>query len=305
MNRNAGAKLPLPLHIAQALDSAEKACAGDSSEACYVAVMRLAEAIIYHLGAVAVAQYSQALYSGQIEADPTLSRSLRSLRRILPGQWLLWAARGFDSTPMGPVAGLREWYIGGQGKEAATAYETLRRVLVEQMDFLDEYGPRENVSPRELLEMVDRYRVRRGRVPAGTHSPVIEEEVGRALLEGLGSMIEDADFLRDYPLYAPQQRQLLMGSKPSSPMPPISAPGDIAATATILLYPPGEAPDYTKRPNLQAERLPLFPLDPLLAYLRCSECDRNVVAALREVVGNEPIYTGLDPRCGHDVVPRN
>ncbi len=149
--------------------------------------------------------------------------------------------------------------------------------------------------------MVDRYRVRRGKVPADILSPDTEGEVGRALLRGLSSMIEDADFLRDYPLYAPQQRQLLMGSKPSTPMPPITSPDDIAAAATILLYPPGEAPDYTKRPNLRSERVPLFPLDPLLAYLRCSECDRNVVAALREVVGNEPVYTGLDPRCGHVV----
>ena len=98
-----------------------------------------------------------------------------------------------------------------------------------------------------------------------------------------------------------KQRQLLMGLKPTTPMPPISPPGDVAAAATILLYPPGEAPDYTKRPSLQTEREPLFPLDPLLVYLWCSQCERNVVAALREVVANEPVYLSLDPECEHNI----
>ena len=80
-------------------------------------------------------------------------------------------------------------------------------------------------------------------------------------------------------------------------MPPISAPADVPAS--LLLYPPGEAPDYTKRPNLQSERVPLFPLDPLLAYPECHECNRPRVAALQEVVSGAPTYLGLDPDCGH------
>jgi hypothetical protein len=295
----------LPLHIAVALQDAEKACAGNDAGQCHTCVMRLAEAIVYHLGAVAVAQYSQALYTGQIEADPTLNRSLRSLRRLLPGQWLGWTARGLESTPEGPVAGLREWYTAVQGKDAATAYETLRSLMVERLDYLDEHGPREEVSPRALLELVDQYRIKRGKASADALSPPIDREVGEALLAGLHEILESASFLRDYPLYAPQQRQLLMGLRPTTPMPPISAPGDVAAAATILLYPPGEAPDYTKRPNLQKERVPLFPLDPLLIYIRCPECERNVVAALREVVMGEPLYLGLDPRCEHNITLRN
>src|SRR5437868_6760457 len=123
----------LPLHIALSLQTAEKACAGDDSEECHESVIRLGDAVTYHLGAVAVAQYSQALYTEQIEADPTLNRSLRSLRRVLPGQWLGWAARGLEKTPNGPVVGLREWYNGDDAKPGAggvtRAYEALRRVM--------------------------------------------------------------------------------------------------------------------------------------------------------------------------------
>src|SRR3954451_24538931 len=99
----------LPLHITLALQEADQRCA-EGGGGCHDAVMRLAETVSYHLGAVAVAQYSQALYTEQIEADPTLNRSLRSLRRILPGQYLAWAARGLESTPDGPVAGVHGWY---------------------------------------------------------------------------------------------------------------------------------------------------------------------------------------------------
>src|SRR5437764_7326296 len=128
----------LPLHIALALQAAEKACAGDDSEECHESVIRLADAVTYHLGAVAVAQYSQALYTEQIEADPTLNRSLRSLRRILPGQWLGWAARGLESTPGGSVAGLRDWYNEAQDGEMAQEDEAMREMMVERMEVTGE-----------------------------------------------------------------------------------------------------------------------------------------------------------------------
>ncbi len=88
-----------------------------------------------------------------------------------------------------------------------------------------------------------------------------------------------------------------MGATATMPMPPMTAPGD--AEGSLLLYPPGEAPDYTKRPNLQNERMPLFPLDPLLVYARCDVCDTYRVGALREVVNGVPFYIGLGPECGH------
>jgi hypothetical protein len=291
----------LPLHITLAMQAAEIACAEEGGEGCHDAVMRLAEAITYHLGAVAVAQYSQALYTEQIEADPTLNRSLRSLRRILPGQWLTWAARGLASTPGGPVTGMSNWYTEPQDGYISRAYEALRHGMAEEMGYTGEYGLRERVSPRVLLEMVDQYRIRRGKLAPGTLSLEAERETAGTLLAGLRELVAGARFLSDYPLYAPQQRQLLMGAKPTTPMPPMSAPGD--AAATILLYPPGEPPDYTKRPNLQAERVPLFPLDPLLSYLRCAECDRPVVAVLREVVNGAPTYVALDPSCNHEIRP--
>jgi hypothetical protein len=150
--------------------------------------------------------------------------------------------------------------------------------------------------------MVDQYRIRGSKLSASTLSTGLERDTATTLLAGLRELLSTANFLSDYPLYAPQQRQLLMGAKPTTPMPPMSAPTD--TTATILFYPPGEAPDYTKRPNLQAEHAPLFPLDPLLSYLRCPECDRPVVAALREVVDGAPTYLGLDPNCSHEIKPQ-
>ncbi len=263
--------------------------------------MRLAEAIIYYVGAMAVGQYSQALFTQGIAADPTLSRSLRSLRRVLPGQWLGWASRGLSVVPDGQVVGLDRWYSGEKGEELASAYEALRSAMVEHLAYTGEYGPRSAVSPRLLLELIDQFCIRRGKMPDDALPPDLQTEVSAALFSGLRGMLLNAGFLSEYPLYAPQQRHFLMGAKATTPMPPISAPTD--TTATILLYPPGEMPDYTKRPNLQAERIPLFPLDPLLVYVRCDQCDRYRIAALKEVVVNAPSYVGLDPDCGHVINP--
>jgi hypothetical protein len=288
----------LPLPIARGLLGAEEVCAQDSA-GCYGAIVRLVDSLTYYLGAVVVGQYSQGLYTGQIEPDATLNRSLRSLRRVLPGQWLGWAARGLEAAPNGPVEGLAGWYSGRQGGDIARSYEELRRAMVEQLGYTGEYSAREEVSPRILLEMIDHYRIRRSKVAAGDLPPDFEAQVGRILMGGLHTLVDSAGWMREYQLYAPQQRQLLMGPKPTVPMPPIPAPAD--TEATLLLYPLGEAPDYTKRPNLQAERLPLFPLDPLLVYLRCEQCGEYRVAALSEVAGGVPKYVGLDPECGHEM----
>jgi hypothetical protein len=93
-----------------------------------------------------------------------------------------------------------------------------------------------------------------------------------------------------------------MGIKPATAMPPMTVPPDLVGAATLLLYPPGATPDYTRRPALGDERLPLFPLDPLIVYIQCGECDRYRVAALSEVVNSMPTYRGLDPECGHGVI---
>jgi len=262
-------------------------------------VMRLANAVTFYLGAVAVGQYSQALYTGRIEGDPTLARSLRSLRRVLPGQWLLWTARGLEATPDGPVERLSEWYLGKQSGEIAQAYNALQKVMTEELGYTGEYRARGDVSPRVLLEMVDQYRIIRGKRLQGQPSFEHDGEMAGALLSGLAALVASSDFFIEYELYAPGQRQLLMGAKAKMPMPPMTAPGD--TEASLLLYPPGEAPDYTKRPNLQNERAPLFPLDPLLVYERCEECDSYHVGALRGVVDGVPSYMGLDPECGHNL----
>ncbi|MBF6614200.1 MAG: hypothetical protein IVW55_13825 [Chloroflexi bacterium] len=287
-----------PLHITRSLLAAEKECArSGATTGCEAAVMRLAEAIIYYVGAVAVGQYSQALFTQGIEPDPTLSRSLRSLRRLLPGQWLGWASRGLRVVHDEQVVGLARWYSGEKGVDVTSAYEALRRAMVEYLAYTGEYGPRSAVSPRLLLELIDQFRIRRGKMPGDALPPDLQAEVSAALLSGLRAMLLNAAFLSEYPLYAPQQRRLLMGAKATTPMPPMTAPTD--TTATILLYPPGEIPDYTKRPNLQAEQIPLFPLDPLLVYIHCDRCDRYLIAALKEVVANAPSYVGIDPDCGH------
>lgn len=290
-----------PLPIARALREAERVCIDVEKAACHDVALRLADALTYYLGAVAVGQYSQALYMDQIEADPTLNRSLRSLRRVLPGQWLLWAARGLSATPNGPVAGMSEWYSRLGGGAVAEAYTAVRDVMVAQMEYGGEYGPRAEVSPRLFLELLDQYRVRRGKLPTDAPPPEVMAEVASAALAGLRALLESAPFLAQYQLYAPQQRRLLMGLEATTPMPPMHAPEGAGEAATLLLYPPGELPDYTKRPTLQADRLPIFPLDPLLAYLYCQECDAHQVAGLREVANGAPTYQGLDPQCSHTI----
>lgn len=293
-------KAPLyPLPVARALEAVEKACGGDGAATCHVAVMRLAETLAHYVGAIAVAQYTQALLTGRIEPDPTLTRSLRSLRRALLGQWLGWAARGLAAAPEGPVEGISRWYNEKQGGDIAAAYGGLLDLMTEHLAYNGDYGPQETVSPRALLELVDQYRIRRGKTPADALPPGFDSKVTEALLPGLRTAIEGAAFLKEYVLYAPRQRQLLMGSKPTTPMPPIQAPAEAAEAATLLLYSPGEEPDYTRRPDLQKQRQPLFPLDPLLVYTPCPECDRHRIAALQEAIAGTPHYLGLDPDCEH------
>jgi hypothetical protein len=288
-----------PLPVARALEAAERACEGGDGATCHAAVMRLAITLAYYVGAIAVAQYTQALLTGQIEPDPTLSRSLRSLRRVLLGQWLGWAARGLAAAPGGPVEGLARWYGEKQAGDIASAYGGLLSLMREHLAYSGDYGPQETVSPRTLLELVDQYRIRRGKAPTDALPPDFDRRVADTLLPGLRAMLDGASFLKEYDLYAPQQRQLLMGPKPATPMPPIQAPAEAAEAATLLLYSPGEEPDYTRRPDQQKQRQPLFPLDPLLAYLPCPQCDRHRVAALQEVVAGTPHYLGLDPDCEH------
>jgi hypothetical protein len=318
-----------PIFISTSLAAAEQTCAGHDPAACHAIVLSLADAITYYLGAVAVARYSQAYVAGEIDGDPTLNRSLRSLRRVLPGQWLGWTARALtalkvanstddgrrttddshessidergtlratNSRPSSTLTEIAEWFTQTQHGDLARAYSALRGIMVERLGYTGEYGPRDSVSPRLLLELIDQYRIRRGKSPAAPQNE-IDVEVVTALLPGLRALLESASFLTEYQLYAPAQRQLLMAPKPTAPMPPIPSLAD--AAATILLYPPGEAPDYTKRPDLQTERQPLFPLDPLLIYLNCPHCNRPRVAALQSVEAGTPSYFGLDPECGH------
>jgi hypothetical protein len=291
-----------PLPIARALHDAERACPGDGDKVkCHDAALWLTNILACYLGAVAVGQYSQALYRDQIEADPTLNRSLRSLRRVMPGQWLLWAARGLAATPDGPVAGLSEWYSHLETGALAEAYTIVRDVMVTRMEYEGEYGPRTEVSPRLLLELVDQYRVRGSKLPSDALPTEALAQVASAVMRGARILLEGAPSLAQYPLYAPQQRRLLMGLEATTPMPPMQAPEGAVEAATLLFYPPGVIPDYTKRPTLQAELLPLLPLDPLLSYLYCRECDAYQVAALREVANGAPTYQGLDPQCRHTI----
>jgi hypothetical protein len=171
--------------------------------------------------------------------------------------------------------------------------------MVTHLAYDGDYGSRQFVPPRILLEMVDQYRIRRAKMPPQVLIDDLDEQVAGALLPGLRALLYTAGFLSECVLYAPETRQLLMGTRPATAMPPMTVPPDLVDAATLLLYPPGAAPDYTKRPTLGDERLPLFPLDPLLVYIQCGECDSYRVAALSEVVNGKPTYRGLDPNCGH------
>jgi len=290
------------LPVARASREADRSCSEDESS-CHDSALWLTEVITCYLGAIAVGQYTQALYSGTIEADPTLNRSLRSLKRLLPGQWLLWGARGLAATPGGLVAGLSDWYTRAETGPLADAYAAVRGVMVEHLEYAGDYGPATEVSPRLFLELLDQYRIRLSKSSPEALSADQRLALGKTILSGLRALLESGRFLAEYRLYAPQQRKLLMGLEESTPMPPISAPDDAAESATLLLYPPGALPDYTKRPGTQADLLPLFPLDPLLAYLYCQECDSYRVAALRGLEGQTPTYQGLDPACRHKIIP--
>ncbi len=297
-----------PLPVARALHAAEQTCAQSAgasmgeSDACHVAVLFLADAIVDYLSAVAVAAYMQSVYTGRIQPDPVLNRSLRSLRRVLPGQRLGWISRGLAATSAldGPVPGLHEWYNRRQEGDVARAYQSLHRFMVEQLAYRGDYGPQDTASPRLLLELVDQYLIKRGRASASSGAGTQAPPTG-ALLAGLRSLLDSTPFFSEYRIYAPHQRRLLMGLEPTTPVPPIVSPAD--AEATILLYPPGEAPDFTARPDLQSEHVPLFPLDPLMVYMHCPQCHRLQVAALQAVTEGVPSYIGLDPQCGHSFRP--
>src|SRR3954466_4172635 len=144
MDNSMGETGGYPLPITRWLEATERACEGGEGWGCHEAVLGLVEAITCYLGAVAVGQYSQALYREQIEADPALNRSLRSLRRVLPGQWLRWASGGLAAVGAGQVAGLSEWYTREQTGRMAEAYTGLRNVMVENLGYAGDYGPRDS-----------------------------------------------------------------------------------------------------------------------------------------------------------------
>jgi hypothetical protein len=288
----------LPLHIARALRAVDKATQGTEQHA---RVLELADGLLYYLGALAIGQYSQAVVLEQINADPALNRSLRSLRRLLPGQWLGWTAKGLEATPNGVVEGLSEWYLHESMPELAKAYTELLSITVVDLTYTGDFGERTFVPPRALLELVDQYRIRRGKVSPEALPGDLDERVAGALLPGLRAAISRARFLEDYVLYAPAQRQLLMGVKAATPMPPMSAPADLLDAASILLYPQSSVPDFTKRPSGDEENRPLFPLDPLIVYIESKECDRFVMAALSGVGGGKPVYKGLDAECKGEI----
>src|SRR4029079_15480826 len=142
-----------------------------------------------------------------------------------------------------------------------------RGVMVAELEYAGDYGPATEVSPRLFLELLDQYRIRLSKSSPEALSADQRLALGKIILSGLHALLESGRFLAEYRLYAPQQRKLLMGLEESTPMPPISAPEDAMEAATLLFYPPGALPDYTKRPGTQPDIVPLFPLDPLLAYL--------------------------------------
>jgi hypothetical protein len=171
----------------------------------------------------------------------------------------------------------------------------------DDLGYVGDFGDLDVAALRDLLELLDHYRIRLKKVGESSLSQQGAAHITEAVISGVRAALRSAPFLAAYQLYAPGERKLLMGLEPVTPMPPMPTTLDFGDVATLLLYPPGEPPDYTKRPKLEEERRPLFPLDPLLTYLPCATCDAYRVSALREVQPPTLRYLGLDPDCGHEI----
>ncbi len=251
-----------------------------------------AETTTYYLGAVAIAAYEQFQAEGGAAA-PALNRSLRNLRRPTFGQWLGWVREALAAVPPTAdlVPGLAAAYDTPDTGMLLLAYESLRALLVVQLGYSGEYGPRETVSPRLLLELVNVYQLRRATHALPPDSGFEEMAVVAVLAPGLRAVFNRLGLLAAYPLLG-LVRRAGVGVEI------VRLQGLDAGVSTVELDPAADPPGSLLLAN--PEELPTLVLDPWLIYAECPECGQVQVAAFAGQQGDTRHYHGLE--CEHNWV---
>lgn len=248
-----------------------------------------AETATYYLGAVAIAAYEQFQAEGG-PAAPPLNRSLRNLRRPTFGQWLGWVREALAAVPPTAdlVPGLAAAYDTPDAGMLLLAYESLRALLVVQLGYSGEYGPRETVSPRLLLELVNAYQLRRATHALPPDSGFEEMAVVSVLAPGLRVVFSRLGLLAAYPLLGLVRRA-------GAGVEIVRLQGLDAGVSTVELDPAADPPGSLLLAN--PEELPTLVLDPWLIYAECPECGQVQVAAFAGQQGDTRHYHGLE--CEH------
>ena len=247
-----------------------------------------AEWMTCYLAAVAISAYEQHVAGGGAP-DPALNRSLRSLRRVTFGQWLGWARAALAAVPAPDalVPGLAEAYEAADTGMMLMGYEGLRGLMVVQLGYAGDYGHREAVSPRLLLELINQYQLRLATHPPAPEAGFEEMAVVSVLGPGLRAIYSRMALLAAYPLLAlvrtPQGIEILR------------LQGSGALASSVELDPGAEPPGTLLLAT--PEEMPALVLDPWLIYAECPECGAVQVAAFDGEDAEIRRYRGLD--CEH------
>jgi hypothetical protein len=249
-----------------------------------------AETLTQYLGAVAIAAYEQYQSEGGAP-NPTLNRSLRNLRRPTFGQWLGWVREALAAVPGGAdlLPGLPAAYETAERESMLMlGYEGLRALMVVQLGYTGEYGPREAVSPRLMLELINAYQLRLVTHPPPPDSNFDEMAVVSVIAPALRLLYSRLGMIAGYPLLglvqpAGQAAEVLrlQGLDPAASTVELDAEAD--PPGSLLLANP--------------EELPMLVLDPWLIYGECPECGIVQVAAFAGQDGDTRHYHGLE--CEH------
>ncbi|MGI8588530.1 MAG: hypothetical protein ACR2M0_12720 [Chloroflexia bacterium] len=248
-----------------------------------------AEWLVFYLGAVAISVYEQVRAEGGA-SDPTLNRSLRNLRRPTYGQWLGWVRGALNAVPAGAalLPGLRAAYETPDDGMLLLGYEGLRGIMAVQLGYTGDYGPREEASPRLLLELINQYQLRRANHPLPPGSGFDEMAVVTALAPGLRAAYNRFGLLAAYPL-------LGLVRTPAGGIEVLKLQGLDLRESAVELDPAADPPGtlLLADPN----ELPMLVLDPWLIYAECPECGQVQVAAFSGQDGDVQRYLGLE--CEH------
>jgi hypothetical protein len=247
-----------------------------------------AEWMTCYLAAVAISAYEQHVAEGGAP-DPALNRSLRSLRRVTFGQWLGWARSALAAVPKEAalVPGLRAAYEDTETGMMLMGYEGLRGLMVVQLGYTGEYGHREAVSPRLLLELINQYQLRLATHPPPPEAGFEEMAAVSVLGPGVRAVYSRMALLAPYPLLAlvrtPQGVEALR------------LQGLGASASSVELEPGAEPPGSLLLAT--PEEMPALVLDPWLIYAECRQCGTAQVAAFAGQEAGARRYRGLD--CEH------